>query len=163
MQRLIIQDRALRIAPSTASVKGADHNVGGSCRARLAGRQRTADRQEAGVNDPSAQRPGALPLLPDRLVTEALTITSGSPQTADTTGTDSSTAAIERPRPTLSGRGVGALRGCRRWGSTWDFLGHFLILFAWITYLLVLFQILGDLFRRDHKTLGWVKAIWVAF
>jgi len=62
VQRLIIQDRALRIAPSTASVKGADHNIGGSCRARLAGRQRTADRQEAGVNDPSAQRPGALPL-----------------------------------------------------------------------------------------------------
>ena len=62
MQRLIIQDRALRIAASTASVKGEDHHVGGSCRARLAGRQRTADRQEAGVNDPSAQRPGALPL-----------------------------------------------------------------------------------------------------
>lgn len=101
--------------------------------------------------------------LPDRLVTEALTITSGSPQTAATTGTDSSPAAIERPRPTPSGRGVGALRGCRRWGSTWDFLWHFLIIFAWIAYLLVLFQILGDLFRRDHKTSGWVKAIWVAF
>jgi hypothetical protein len=38
-----------------------------------------------------------------------------------------------------------------------------LIIFAWIAYLLVLFQILGDLFRRDHKTSGWVKAIWVAF
>ena len=49
------------------------------------------------------------------------------------------------------------------WGSTWDFLWHFLIIFAWIAYLLVLFQILGDLFRRDHKTSGWVKAIWVAF
>ena len=48
-------------------------------------------------------------------------------------------------------------------GSTWDFLWHFLIIFAWIAYLLVLFQILGDLFRRDHKTSGWVKAIWVAF
>ena len=44
-------------------------------------------------------------------------------------------------------------------GSTWDFLWHFLIIFAWIAYLLVLFQILGDLFRRDHKTSGWVKAI----
>ena len=48
------------------------------------------------------------------------------------------------------------------WGSTGDFLWHFLIIFAWIAYLLVLFQILGDLFRRDHKTSGWVKAIWVA-
>jgi hypothetical protein len=49
------------------------------------------------------------------------------------------------------------------WGSSWDFLWHFLIIFAWIAYLLVLFQILVDLFCRDHKTSGWVKAIWVAF
>ncbi|MGV0743026.1 SHOCT domain-containing protein [Mycolicibacterium sp. XJ870] len=49
------------------------------------------------------------------------------------------------------------------WGSTWDFLWHFLIIFAWIAYLLVLFQILGDLFWRDHKTSGWVKAVWVVF
>ena len=49
------------------------------------------------------------------------------------------------------------------WGSTWDFLWHFLIIFAWIAYLLVLFQILRDLFWRDHKTSGWVKAIWVVF
>lgn len=47
------------------------------------------------------------------------------------------------------------------WGSTWDFLWHFLIIFAWIAYLLVLFQILGDLFWRDHSTSGFVKAIWV--
>ena len=47
------------------------------------------------------------------------------------------------------------------WGSTWDFLWHFLIIFAWIAYLLVLFQILTDLFWRDHKTSGVVKAIWV--
>ena len=40
------------------------------------------------------------------------------------------------------------------WGSTWDFLWHFLIIFAWIAYLLVLFQILIDLFWRDHKTSG---------
>ena len=33
------------------------------------------------------------------------------------------------------------------WGSTWDFLWHFLIIFAWIAYLLVLFQILTDLAR----------------
>ena len=49
------------------------------------------------------------------------------------------------------------------WGSTWDFLWHFLIIFAWIAYLLVLFQILTDLFWRDHKTSGWVKAVWVVF
>jgi hypothetical protein len=49
------------------------------------------------------------------------------------------------------------------WGSTWDFLWHFLIIFAWIAYLLVLFQILVDLFWRDHTTSGWAKAIWVVF
>lgn len=49
------------------------------------------------------------------------------------------------------------------WGSTWDFLWHFLIIFAWIAYLLVLFQILTDLFWRDHQTSGWVKAVWVIF
>ncbi|WP_167096951.1 SHOCT domain-containing protein [Mycobacterium sp. DL592] len=49
------------------------------------------------------------------------------------------------------------------WGSTWDFLWHFLIIFAWIAYLLVLFQILTDLFWRDHTTSGWVKAVWTIF
>jgi predicted ferric reductase len=49
------------------------------------------------------------------------------------------------------------------WGSTWDFLWHFLIIFAWIAYLLVLFQILTDLLWRDHKTSGVVKAVWVVF
>ena len=47
------------------------------------------------------------------------------------------------------------------WGSTWDFLWHFLIIFAWIAYLLVLFQILVDLLWRDHTTRGWTKALWV--
>ncbi|GAA2786387.1 SHOCT domain-containing protein [Mycolicibacterium pallens] len=49
------------------------------------------------------------------------------------------------------------------WGSTSDFLWHFLIIFAWIAYLLVLFQILVDLFWRDHTTSGWIKAVWVIF
>ena len=49
------------------------------------------------------------------------------------------------------------------WGSTWDFLWHFLIIFAWIAYLLVLFQILTDLLWRDHKTSGLAKAVWVIF
>jgi hypothetical protein len=47
------------------------------------------------------------------------------------------------------------------WGSSWDFLWHFLVIFAWIAYLLVLFQILTDLFWRDHTTSGFAKAIWV--
>ncbi|MGK2879584.1 MAG: SHOCT domain-containing protein [Mycobacterium sp.] len=49
------------------------------------------------------------------------------------------------------------------WGSSWDFLWHFLIIFAWIAYLMVLFQIITDLFWRDHETSGVVKAIWVVF
>ncbi len=49
------------------------------------------------------------------------------------------------------------------WGSTWDFLWHFLIIFGWIAYLIVLFQILTDLLWRDHKTSGVAKAIWVIF
>jgi uncharacterized SAM-binding protein YcdF (DUF218 family) len=34
---------------------------------------------------------------------------------------------------------------------------------SWVAYLLVLFQILTDLFWRDHQTSGVVKAIWVVF
>ncbi len=49
------------------------------------------------------------------------------------------------------------------WGSTWDFFWHFLIIFAWFAYLLVLFQILTDLLWRDHTTSGAVKAVWVVF
>ncbi|MDT5017709.1 MAG: hypothetical protein QOD39_3869 [Mycobacterium sp.] len=49
------------------------------------------------------------------------------------------------------------------WGSTWDFLWHFLIIFAWIAYLLLLFQILTDLLWRDHTTSGGVKALWAIF
>jgi hypothetical protein len=49
------------------------------------------------------------------------------------------------------------------WGSSWDFVWHFLLIFAWVAYLLVLFQILTDLFWRDHKTSGWIKAVWVIF
>ena len=29
--------------------------------------------------------------------------------------------------------------------------------------MLVLFQILVDLFWRDHTTSGWIKAVWVIF
>jgi hypothetical protein len=68
------------------------------------GRRRTADRQEPGVNDPSAQRPGALPLPTGPPCDTTLTTTSGSPQTAATTGTDSSPA-------TMSGQGQRPARG----------------------------------------------------
>ena len=39
------------------------------------------------------------------------------------------------------------------WGSL-GFPLALLIIFAWIAYLLVLFQILTDLLWRDHKTSG---------
>ena len=42
----------------------------------------------------------------------------------------------------------------------------FLIMFIWafvfIAYLMVLFSIIGDLFR-DHKMSGWAKAAWIFF
>jgi hypothetical protein len=44
------------------------------------------------------------------------------------------------------------------WGIFWDFLWFF-FLFLWIV---LLFHILGDLFR-DHETSGWAKAIWCIF
>ncbi|WFR72566.1 SHOCT domain-containing protein [Prescottella defluvii] len=37
-----------------------------------------------------------------------------------------------------------------------------LVSFAFIAYLMLLFSIITDLFR-DHKSSGWVKAIWVVF
>jgi len=47
-------------------------------------------------------------------------------------------------------------------GSAWDFLLWFFLLFVFVAYLLVLFSILGDLFR-DHELNGLVKAIWIIF
>ena len=44
----------------------------------------------------------------------------------------------------------------------WDVLVSifwFMVLFAWIV---LLFQIFGDLFR-DHETSGWGKALWTVF
>ena len=46
--------------------------------------------------------------------------------------------------------------------SFWDFLWLIIVSFAFVAYLMVLFSIIGDLFR-DRKTSGWVKAIWVFF
>lgn len=49
------------------------------------------------------------------------------------------------------------------WNTFWDFLWTAIVVFAFIAYLMILFNILVDLFWRDHKTSGWIKAIWVIF
>ncbi|WP_197379473.1 SHOCT domain-containing protein [Mycolicibacterium mengxianglii] len=49
------------------------------------------------------------------------------------------------------------------WDSFWDYFWSLLVIFAFIAYLMILFNILTDLFWRDHKTSGWVKAVWVFF
>jgi len=46
--------------------------------------------------------------------------------------------------------------------SFWDFLWLVIVTFAFVAYLLILFQILTDLFR-DRETSGWFKAIWIIF
>ena len=44
--------------------------------------------------------------------------------------------------------------------SFWDIIWFIIVSFAFIAYLMVLFNILTDLFR-DKDVSGWVKAIWV--
>ncbi|MBF6180188.1 SHOCT domain-containing protein [Nocardia otitidiscaviarum] len=46
--------------------------------------------------------------------------------------------------------------------SFWEVLWLILVSFAFIAYLLLLFYIIGDLFR-DKETSGWVKAVWIVF
>jgi hypothetical protein len=41
-----------------------------------------------------------------------------------------------------------------------DIVWFIIITFAFVAYLMVLFSILGDLFR-DREMNGWVKAIWI--
>lgn len=48
------------------------------------------------------------------------------------------------------------------WGSFWDIIWWFLVMFVFISYLFALFAIIGDLFR-DHKLNGWWKALWIIF
>lgn len=48
------------------------------------------------------------------------------------------------------------------WDSFWDFVWYTLVIFAFVVYLMVLFSILGDLFR-DRGLSGWWKAAWVLF
>jgi len=49
------------------------------------------------------------------------------------------------------------------WDSFWHFLWSTIVIFAFIAYLMILFNILTDLFWRDHQTKGIVKAVWVVF
>lgn len=49
------------------------------------------------------------------------------------------------------------------WHTSWGFLWSVVVAFAFIAYLLILFSITADLFWRDHKTAGWVKAVWLVF
>ena len=42
----------------------------------------------------------------------------------------------------------------------WDIIWFIIVSFAFFAYLLILFNILGDLFR-DKETSGWLKAVWV--
>jgi predicted PurR-regulated permease PerM len=48
------------------------------------------------------------------------------------------------------------------WDSFWDFIWYTVVIFAFIAYLMILFNVLADLFR-DHKTSGVVKAVWIIF
>ena len=49
------------------------------------------------------------------------------------------------------------------WDSFWGLVWYSLVVFAFIAYLIILFNIIVDLFWRDHKTSGLVKAVWVVF
>lgn len=42
----------------------------------------------------------------------------------------------------------------------WEMTWFIFVTFALVAYLMVIFSILGDLFR-DPETTGWVKALWV--
>src|SRR5690349_11452408 len=44
----------------------------------------------------------------------------------------------------------------------WSWVAWFFWVFVFVAYLMVLFSILGDLFR-DHSVNGWAKAVWVIF
>ncbi|MBF6338845.1 PLDc N-terminal domain-containing protein [Nocardia abscessus] len=44
--------------------------------------------------------------------------------------------------------------------SFWDYVWYTILVFAFVAYLIVLFQILVDLFR-DHAVSGVAKAVWV--
>ena len=43
-----------------------------------------------------------------------------------------------------------------------NILWSMIIFFAWVAWLIILFRVIGDLFRR-HDVSGWGKAIWLVF
>jgi len=45
-------------------------------------------------------------------------------------------------------------------GTIWDVIWTFFWIFAFIAYLMVIFSIIGDLFR-DHTLAGGYKALWM--
>lgn len=49
------------------------------------------------------------------------------------------------------------------WDSFWGLLWYSVVVFAFVAYLIILFNIIVDLFWRDHRTSGWMKAVWVIF
>ncbi len=44
----------------------------------------------------------------------------------------------------------------------WSWIAWFFWVFVFFAYLMVLFSIIGDLFR-DSELSGWLKAIWIIF
>ena len=46
--------------------------------------------------------------------------------------------------------------------SFWDFFWFIISFFFLMAYLVILFQVISDLFR-DRDTSGWIKAVWVFF
>lgn len=47
-------------------------------------------------------------------------------------------------------------------GNIWDLIWLFLMAFVFISYLMAIFMVIGDLFR-DHKLNGFAKALWLIF
>lgn len=46
--------------------------------------------------------------------------------------------------------------------NIWDLIAWFFWSFVFISYLMVVFTIIGDIFR-DHALNGWLKAVWIIF
>lgn len=44
----------------------------------------------------------------------------------------------------------------------WSWIAWFFWIFVFVAYLMVLFSIIGDLFRDQHLN-GWLKALWIIF
>jgi Short C-terminal domain/Phospholipase_D-nuclease N-terminal len=43
-----------------------------------------------------------------------------------------------------------------------DVFWTMILFFLWVAWLVILFRIIADIFRR-HDTSGWVKALWIVF